>query len=73
MLTRRDQPPGQWRGFTAHDLQRCAERETNLRRTVYRNRVMTGRMSQAQANAEIEKMAAIADHFGELAEKERLL
>jgi hypothetical protein len=63
----------QWRGFTAHELQRCAEREANLRRTVYRNRVLTGRMSQAQANAEIDKMAAIAEHFAELAKEERLL
>ena len=43
------------------DLQRCAEREANLRRKVYSNRVLTGRMSQRQANAEIDKMAAIAE------------
>jgi hypothetical protein len=60
-------------GFTAHDLQRCAEREVNLRRMVYRNRILTGRMSQAQADAEIDKMVAIAKHFAELAKTERLL
>lgn len=66
-------PLPQWRGYSAHDLQRCAEREANLRRSVYRNRILTGRMTQAQANAEIDKMAAIAEHFAELAAKERLL
>ena len=59
--------------YTMRDLQRCAEREANFRCTVYRNRVLTGRMTQAQANAEIDKMRAIAVHFAELAEKERLL
>jgi hypothetical protein len=55
------------------ELQRCAEREANLRRTVYRNRVMTGRMSQQHADAEIDKMAAIAELLGKMAERERLL
>lgn len=62
-----------FRGYSARDLQRCAEREANLRRQVYSNRVMTKRMSRQQADAEIDKMAAIAEHFAELAEKERLL
>jgi hypothetical protein len=52
-------------GYSARDLQRCAEREAN--------RVLTGRMTQAQADTEIRKMRAIAMHFAELAEKERLL
>jgi hypothetical protein len=62
-----------WRGYTASDLQRCAEREANMRRSVYSNRVMTKRMSKHHADAEIDKMAAIAEHFAELAERERLL
>lgn len=62
-----------WRGYTAKELQRCAEREANLRRSVYSNRVMTRRMSKHQADQEIDKMAAIAEHFAALAEKERLL
>jgi hypothetical protein len=60
-------------GYSARDLQRCAEREANFRTTVYKNRVLTGRMTQAQADTEIRKMRAIAMHFAELAEKERLL
>jgi hypothetical protein len=62
-----------WRGYTARDLQVCAERETHLRRRVYSNRVLTHRMSRANANREIDLMAAIAEHFQELAEGERLL
>jgi hypothetical protein len=61
------------RGYSIRDLVRCAEREANLRRYVYRNRVLTGRMSQQQADAEIDKMAAIAEHLAELEAKERLL
>jgi len=62
-----------WRGYTAKQLQQCAEREANLRRHVYSNRVMSKRMSKHQADAEIDKMAAIAEHFAELAETERLI
>jgi hypothetical protein len=61
------------KGFAAADLQACAERELMMRRRVYANRVLTGRMSQRQADSEIDKMAAIAEHLAELAEKERLL
>jgi hypothetical protein len=59
--------------YATRDLQRCAERELGWRRTVYRNRVLTGRMTQANADAEIRKMQAIAELLAELAEKERLL
>lgn len=62
-----------WRGYTVRDLQACAEREANLRRRVYSNRVLTKRMSKAQADREIDLMAAIGEHFQELAESERLL
>lgn len=61
------------RGYTMRDLQACADRELRLRQRVYANRVMTGRMSQRQADIEIDRMQAIAKHFAELAEKERLL
>jgi hypothetical protein len=61
------------RGYTIKDLQTCAEREANMRRRVYSNRVAKGTMTQQQANVEIDKMAAIAEHLAELAEKERLL
>ena len=61
------------RGYTMRDLQTCAERETNFRRSVYSRRVVKGSMTPAQADAEIDKMQAIAEHFAELAERERLL
>lgn len=61
------------RGYTMRDLQACAERECNLRRRVYANRVLTHRMSQQQADAEINKMQAIAEMLAGMAERERLL
>jgi hypothetical protein len=66
-----DRPP--LRGYSARELQRCAEREANMRRKVYGNRVLTKRMSRQQADAEIDKMAAIAEMLAEMAERERLL
>jgi hypothetical protein len=66
-----DRPP--LRGYSVRDLQACAEREANMRRKVYGNRVLTGRMSQQQANAEIDKMAAICELLAEMAAKEQLL
>jgi hypothetical protein len=60
-------------GYMMRDLQRCAEREACRRFKVYKNRVLTGRMTQHDAEIEIDKMEAIAAHFAELAEKERLL
>ena len=66
-----DRPP--LRGYTVRDLQACAEREANMRRKVYSNRVLTGRLSQQQANAEIDKMAAIAEMLAEMVEREKLL
>ena len=71
MLTVVRRPP--LRGYTVRDLQRCAEREANMRRKVYSNRVLTKRMSRQQADAEIDKMAAIAEMLAEMAERERLL
>jgi hypothetical protein len=62
-----------WRGYSAKDLQTCAEREANMRRKVYPNRVLTHRMSRHQADRETDMMEAIAGHFAELAEVERLL
>lgn len=61
------------RVYSFHDLQRCAMRETRHRRRFYPNRVLTHRMTQWKADVEINMMAAIADHFAELAAKERLL
>jgi hypothetical protein len=71
MLTA-DQRPA-WRGYTAHQLQRCAERELGWRRKVYPNRVLTGRLSQTKAAMEIDMMRAIAEDYAALAAKEKLL
>jgi hypothetical protein len=60
-------------GYSAHDLLDCAQRELGYRRRVYANRVLTHRMTQDLADREINRMAAIAEHFAELAERERLL
>jgi hypothetical protein len=61
------------RRFTNTDLWRCAEREGNMRRRVYPNRVLTHRMTQAQADREVDMMAEISDVFREMAESDRLL
>jgi hypothetical protein len=60
-------------GYSMRELTACAERETKLRRRVYANRVLTGRMSQHQADIEIDKMEAIALMLAEMAERERLI
>ena len=62
-----------WRGYTFEQLRRCAERELNLRRQVYPNRVLTRRMSRKQADEEIDKMRVIAETLADLAERERLI
>ena len=72
MLTARTDRPKP-RGYSTRDLRACAERETNMRRKVYANRVLTGRMSRQMADAEIDKMAAIAELLAEIEEKERLI
>ena len=72
-MLRPDNSPPPNRGYQIRDLRHCAEREVGWRRMVYRNRVATHRMSQAQANSEIDKMAAIAELLGELEKKDRLL
>ena len=51
----------------------CAQREVRLRRQVYPNRIMTGRMSHAFAQVEIAKMEAIAEWLRQEADKEKLL
>lgn len=66
-------PADPLRGYTNRQLQDCAEREANKRKYVYPNRVLTHRMSQHAADREIDMMKAIAEHFAELAKRERLL
>jgi hypothetical protein len=60
-------------GYTATDLHDCALRELKLRRRLYPDFVASNRLTQQLADREIGRMAAIAEHFAELAERERLL
>jgi len=59
--------------FTNVEKMRCAQREAGFRRFVYDKRVAAGKMTRTKADEEIALMDEIAAHFGELAEKERLL
>jgi hypothetical protein len=59
--------------YSAHDKQRCAEREVAWRRRVYAGRVANGRMTPNQARHEIATMQQIAEDYAELAKSERLL
>jgi hypothetical protein len=55
------------------ELARCAEREVNMRRHVYPNRVLTSRMSQQTADREIRMMEESAALLAHAAGSERLL
>jgi hypothetical protein len=59
--------------FTFTELAACAQREVKQRKRVYARRVQQRDMTQDFADREIGMMQAIADHFDELAKKERLL
>lgn len=61
------------RNYTAQELADCAAREVRHRKVRYANRVLTGRMSQHQADVEIARMEAIARWLRAEAERERLL
>lgn len=68
-----EQPKPTWRGYTFVQLQRCAMRELQRRKTRYPNHVLTHRMSREAAAQEIDMMRVIAETMAELAEGERLL
>jgi hypothetical protein len=55
--------------YSLEEKRKCAEREVKLRRRVYRNRVLTGRMTQAFADREIAIMEAIAEDYRALAQE----
>ena len=57
-------------GFTPGELAQCAHRELALRRSVYPRRVKDDMMSRAEADQEILKMQAIAQHFLDLQQPE---
>lgn len=46
--------------FTAAELAKCAEREVRQRIAVYERRVLSGRMTRAQADRETAMMQQIA-------------
>jgi hypothetical protein len=56
------------KGFTVSELEACARREVGQRKRVYRRLVGEGKMSGAEADLEIAKMRAIAEHFEEMKE-----
>jgi len=60
-------------GYSIRDLVQCAAREAGMRRKVYPNRILTGRMTKKQADLEIDKMDAIAAILAEMEERERLV
>jgi len=60
-------------GHTFTETRDCTLRELKYRRHVYPRRVAELKMTQALADREISTMAAIAEYFAELAERERLL
>jgi hypothetical protein len=59
------------RTITNADKAACAAREVRMRRTVYPRFVHSRRLSQEDANREIEVMAAIAYDYAELAKAEK--
>lgn len=71
MVTAPDRPSRTKYPFAV--LADCAQREVKMRRRVYPNRILTGRMSHAFADAEIDKMEAIAQVLVEMVAKEKLL
>ena len=60
-------------GHTFTEARDCAQRELNYRRRTYPRLVMSMKMTQQLADRETNTMAAIAEYFAELAERERLL
>ena len=59
--------------ITNADKLKCAERELKMRKQVYENRVLTGRMSEGKAAHEIACMEAICGDYRGAAEKERFV
>jgi hypothetical protein len=59
--------------FSATELEACARRELSKRNYIYPRAVAIGKMRQVEATREIAMMRAIAEHYAELAKKERLL
>jgi hypothetical protein len=59
--------------FSASEKLKEVRREISYRMSVYARRVMNGAMTQEQADRQLAIMAAIADDYSELAQKERML
>ena len=61
------------RKFTFAEMRQAAEREWEIRRRVYPNRVDTGRMTRLHADRQLALMRAIADYLRDLEKAEMLL
>ena len=59
--------------YPLDQLAQAADREVKMRKRVYPNRVMTGRMTDGFATTQIELMEDIAELLSDLAGEERLL
>jgi len=59
--------------YTALEKKQAVEREIALRKRVYPNRVLTGRMTQAQADFQIAIFEEIRDDYQRVNLSERLL
>lgn len=52
--------------YTVEQKLACIEREINMRKHVYPNRILTKRMSKQKAEYELALMSAIADDYRKL-------
>jgi hypothetical protein len=59
--------------MTKTDKLRCVERELRMRKKVYPRWIAEGRMTQQQAEHEIDCMAAIAADYDKIVHGERLI
>ena len=59
--------------YSALEKRRAIEREIAIRKRVYPNRVLTGRMKQAQADRELALMEDIRADYARLEEAERFI
>jgi hypothetical protein len=71
IYTPKQEEPGM--NFSAQQKLDAVERELKLRRHVYPNRVMTGRMTDSFAELQLAIFENIADDYRRESEKERLL
>jgi hypothetical protein len=59
--------------FTFDEMLRECDRELRMRKQVYPNRILTGRLKEREASRQMALMQAIRAVLNELAKTERLL